>query len=45
MDIFVIIMGIIVVIAGVAGFVMDHNGKYDDKAEQETASSTEKNIK
>lgn len=44
MDIFVVIMGIIVVIAGVAGFVMEHNGKCDDKAEKETASDAEEDI-
>lgn len=45
MDILVIIMGIIVVIAGVGGFVMEHNGKCDNEAERETASDTEKNMK
>lgn len=41
MDIFVIIMGVIVVIAGIAGFVMEHNGKCEDEASQEAASGTE----
>lgn len=38
MDIVVIIMGVIAVIAGVAGFVMEHSG---DKTSNDTAKDAE----
>lgn len=38
MDIVVIIMGVIAVVAGVAGFVMEHGG---DKSSNETAKDAE----
>lgn len=38
MDIVVIIMGVIAVVAGVAGFVMEHGG---DKSDKETTTDTE----